>query len=165
MPDTGQAMSIIEGEPAPEFSAKDIEGDTLKLSDFRGNTVFLAFWSAWCSRCREELDYLKILKSEHPSVVILAVNCDSEEPDKESIEKMKKSIEEWEIPFTVLIDEGLRIWEQYGVNALPSSVIIGSDGRIMFAEPNFYFASPKNLDEALHRIENTVHVELVNQVQ
>lgn len=162
---TTQAMSISEGEPAPEFSAKAIGGDTLKLSDFKGNTVFLAFWSAWCSRCREELDFLKTLKSEHPSAVFIAINCDSEEYDEESLSKIRKSMEEWEIPFIVLIDEGLRIWEQYGVNALPSSVIIGPDGRIAFAEPNFYFASPKNLDDALHRVENTVHVELVNPIR
>lgn len=146
------AINVLRGDTAPDFTAATIEGETITLSDLRGEIVFVAFWSSWCSRCKEEMDYLKELKSEYPSVKFLAINAESEKPDDEAISRMKKAVEDWEVPFVVLIDRGLKIWDLYKVNALPTSFIVGADGTILFAEPNFYYASPKNINEAMQRI-------------
>lgn len=151
-PDPVLAINVLRGDAAPDFTAATIEGDTVTLSDLRGDIVFVAFWSSWCSRCKEEMDYLKELKREYPSVKFLAINAESEEPDDETILRMKKAVEDWKVPFTVLIDSGLKIWDLYKVNALPTSFIVGTDGTILFAEPNFYYASPKNINEAMQRI-------------
>jgi peroxiredoxin len=153
-PYTVQGISVFQGDAAPDFTATTIEGKPVSLSEFRGEIVFVAFWSTWCSRCKEEMDYLKELKSEYPTVKFLAINAESEDPDEETILAMQKAIEDWEVPFTVLIDHGLKIWDLYKINALPTSFIIGPDGTILFAEPNFYYASPKNINDAMHRIFN-----------
>ncbi len=146
------AISVSAGEPAPDFQARTLTGETVTLSEMKGQVVFVAFWSSWCSRCKEEMDYLKDLKARYPEVAFLAINAESEEPDEETLGRMQKAVEDWEVPFTVLIDRGLKIWDLYKVNALPTSFIVGSDGIIAFAEPNFYFASPENIDNAMRQL-------------
>ncbi len=145
-------ISVSEGDLAPDFTAATIDGEPVTLSELRGSVVFVAFWSSWCSRCKEEMDYLKGLKTRYPEVKFLAINAESEEPDAEAIKRMRQAIEDWEVPFTVLIDEGLMIWDLYKVNALPTSFIVGTDGTIAFAEPNFYFASPDNIENAMRKL-------------
>jgi peroxiredoxin len=151
-PGAAVGISVQQGNIAPDFTAETIDGQPVSLSDYRGQVVFIAFWSSWCSRCKEEMDYLKELKVQYPEVAFLAINAEGEEPDAEAIERMRNAIEDWGIPFTVLIDKGLKIWDLYKVNALPTSFIIDGDGRTIFAEPNFYFASPENIQNAMKQL-------------
>jgi len=142
-------IDVKEGGMAPDFTAMTLDGKKIALSDFRGKTVFVAFWSSWCSRCKEEMDYLKTLGTKYPELVFLAVNSESENRDSEMIERMEQAVRDWEIPFIILIDDGLKIWDTYKVNALPTSVIVGADGNILFAEPNFYWGSAAKIEKVL----------------
>ena len=151
-PGSAVGISVEQGNIAPDFTAETLDGQTVSLSDYRGKVVFIAFWSSWCSRCKEEMDYLKELKVQYPEVAFLAINAEGEKPNAEAVERMRNAIEDWEIPFTVLIDRGLKIWDLYKINALPTSFIIDTDGRTIFAEPNFYFASPENIQNAMKQL-------------
>ena len=56
----------INGEVAPVFEATNIDGNVLKLSDFKGDYVFLDFWGSWCSPCRKEnREWVKLYKDIH----------------------------------------------------------------------------------------------------
>lgn len=142
-------IELEEGQTAPDFSATALDGSRVSLSDFSGKTVFMAFWATWCSRCRDEMEYLRELKGKYPELVFLAVNADSENSDVESLARMKQAVQDWDLPFTVLVDEGLKIWDMYRLNALPTSVIVGPDGVVVFAEPNFYWGSAQKIEKAL----------------
>jgi thiol-disulfide isomerase/thioredoxin len=50
--------------PAPDFTAKDVTGKTVKLSDFRGKVVFLNFWASWCAVCKVEKPRLAEMANE-----------------------------------------------------------------------------------------------------
>src|SRR5882724_1515719 len=50
--------------PAPDFTAQDVTGKMVKLSDFRGKVVLLNFWASWCGVCKEEKPKLDAMASE-----------------------------------------------------------------------------------------------------
>ena len=141
------AVSLTAGEKAPGFSLKDLDGNRVTLEQFLGKTVVIAFWSTWCSRCEEELTFLKNTLGDRGDVAVLLVNQDSE--NKVSLDRVRSIKERLGIRFPVLLDEGLSLWEVYGINALPTSVVIGKDGALRLIEPNFYWGSPEKLLAAI----------------
>lgn len=64
-----------EGRPAPNFVLADYDGRAVRLSDFRGQTVFLNFWATWCTTCEAEMRDMQRLAEENPDdLVVLAAN-------------------------------------------------------------------------------------------
>jgi len=137
------AVNLIPGDLAPEFSLSDIDGNSVTLSGFRDKTVILVFWSTWCSRCSEELTFLRDTFGGRDDLVVLLVNQDSERSVlKERITEMRDRLS---LTFPIVVDSGLVLWDRFGINALPTSVVIGKDGRTIYAESNFYWASREKL--------------------
>lgn len=141
------AVTLTPGESAPEFSLPDIDGKNVSLAHFRDKTIILAFWSTWCSRCEEELAFLRDQFGEREDVVVLLINQDSER--KVPTDRIVAIREKLGIRFPIIVDTGLVLWNRFGINALPTSVVIGKDGRIVFVEANFYWGSPENLIKAV----------------
>ncbi len=141
------AVSLVAGERAPNFSLKDLDGNRVALDQFKGKTVVIAFWSTWCSRCEEELSFLRDRFGTRKDVVVLLVNQDGEKGV--IISKVRNLRDKLGIDFPILLDEGLRTWEGYGITALPTSVVVDKYGDIKMVEPNFYWASPEKLMAAV----------------
>jgi peroxiredoxin len=141
------AVTLHPGDNAPNFFLKDIDGNKVSLDQFRGKTVVIAFWSTWCSRCEEEIGFLKENFGKRNDVVVLLVNQDSER--SVSLTRVRTVKEKLGITFPILMDEGLSLWEDFGINALPTSVVIGKNGVVKMVESNFYWASPEKLLEAV----------------
>ncbi len=142
-----EAVTLTPGERAPNFTLKDIDGNKVSLDQFRGKTIVIAFWSTWCSRCEEELSFLKESFGKRSDVIVLLVNQDSER--SVSLSRVRSVKEKLGIAFPILVDEDLLLWENFGINALPTSVVIGKNGVVKMVEPNFYWASPEKLLEAV----------------
>lgn len=141
------AVTLSEGDRAPSFSLKDIDGNTVTLDQFRDKTVVVAFWSTWCSRCEEEMTFLRDQFGSREDVAVLLVNQDSEkEVDLDLIRTVREKLR---ITFPILLDEGLALWDHLGINALPTSMVVDKNGRITYIEANFYWASPERLLEAV----------------
>lgn len=143
------AVTLSAGDPVPNFTLNDIDGRQVSLDQFRGKTVVIAFWSTWCSRCEEELTFLRDRLGNRDDVAVLLVNQDSER--KVSLDRVRAICSKLEIAFPVLLDEGLSLWDHFGINALPTSVVVGRNGRITLVEPNFYWASPEKLLAAIEQ--------------
>ncbi len=143
------AVNLLPGAPAPEFSLPDIDGKLVSLADFRDKTVLIVFWSTWCSRCSEELTFLRDAFGTRHDVAVLLVNQDSEKMvPRERILELRDRLS---LPFPIIVDSGLMLWDRFGITALPTSVVVGTDGRVVYAEPNFYRESPGRILEAVHR--------------
>ncbi|HXY34244.1 MAG TPA: TlpA disulfide reductase family protein, partial [Planctomycetaceae bacterium] len=69
---------LAVGTTAPEIVGKDVEGNRLKLSDYRGKVVMLEFWAGWCPYCRKLIPYQRDLvsKMKRKPFVLLGVNVD-----------------------------------------------------------------------------------------
>jgi len=144
-----EAVTLVPGDKAPNFTLNDLDGRQVSLDQFRGKTVVIAFWSTWCSRCEEELTFLRDRLGNRDDVVVLLVNQDSEK--KVSVDRVRTICNKLQIPFPVLLDEGLSLWDLFGINALPTSVVVGKNGQIKLVEPNFYWASPEKLLAAVEQ--------------
>lgn len=143
-----RAVLLQRGNLAPDFTRPDIDGKAITLSAYRGKTVLIIFWSTWCSRCSEELVFLRdAFGHREKDVSVILINQDSEKMvPMERIVRMRDNLS---LPFPVIVDSGLYLWELFGINALPTSVVIDKDGRIVYAEANFYWATPEKLLNAV----------------
>ena len=59
------------GQLAYEFEAEDMDGNVIKLSDYRGKKVFLNFWASWCPPCKDEMPHLKEFSTAQDEGVVV----------------------------------------------------------------------------------------------
>lgn len=123
---------IEKGEIAPDFELETIEGETVKLSDYRGQKVIVNFWATWCPPCRAEIPDFRQIYDEMDDVEILAVNMTDTESDRDKVEPF---VDDFEMEFPVPMDEDSSVATTYEVVAYPTSYMIDSDGHIQFKAP------------------------------
>ena len=115
------------GDVAPPISLKILgSGKTQTLAAFKGKPVYLNFFASWCGPCNEEApSIVKLYKKYHPQgLVALGVN----ELDPEA--KAKSFVDQYKLPFTVLLYDSGSTGKDYGTLALPVHVFIARDGKI-----------------------------------
>ncbi len=122
-----ELLHPVPGKPlAQDFKLPDLDGNTLKLSDFKGHIVIVNFWATWCPPCREEIPSMQrawtILKKKN--VVMLAVHVGGNE------DKVWSFLTDFEVDFPVLMDKSSKVSRQWRVVGLPSTLIIDPQGRI-----------------------------------
>lgn len=70
---------LKNGTQAPEFSAPDVNGKTIKLSSFKGKYVVIDFWASWCGDCRKDFPEFKALVDAYKSkVTFIGVSFDKD---------------------------------------------------------------------------------------
>jgi peroxiredoxin len=124
----GPAFTSWYGRQAPDFTLTDISGKEHKLSDYKGKDILLIFWATWCGPCRVEIPHLiELRKTIGPDkLAMLAIS-------NEHAGLVKSFIEQTKINYTVLLDRGTLPGPYNGVNAIPSSFFVDSEGKIKLA--------------------------------
>lgn len=124
------------GEPAPDFEMTDLDGNTVKLSDFSGEKVYLKYWASWCPVCLGGLEDINTLSSEDNDFRVLTIVAPGQKGEK-SMENFKAwfaGVEHTE-HITVLFDTDGAYGAQSGVRGYPTSAYIGSDGILVSQVP------------------------------
>jgi len=121
-PSGGLAPRI--GQPAPDFTLRDLDGKVVRLSDFRGQTVVLNFWATWCAPCRREFPLLVDLyeRNRDNGLVVLGVDL------QEAVPSVRKFASEFGAKYPILIDGDGSVASQYRVAGLPVTWFIDRDG-------------------------------------
>jgi peroxiredoxin len=125
----GIATGIRVGERAPDFTLQGLEGETVKLSDFRGKKVFVNFWATWCPPCQVEMPHMQRFYSEYKErdAVILSVNATQTEASKVVV---KAFASHWELTFPIVLDTEGEVGKMYKVAAYPVTYLIDEQGVI-----------------------------------
>jgi thiol-disulfide isomerase/thioredoxin len=126
-------VGVGEGQLAPDFVISDFDGARHKLSDFRGDVVYLNFWATWCTPCIAELGDIQELQARNPeSLSIIAVNRKQSLGEAEGwFEKLPTNDGGKGVSFTVNgMDPDDRLYERLVrlKNSMPVSIFINSEG-------------------------------------
>ena len=110
----------------PATVVTDLNGTTWRLADLRGKAVLLNFWASWCEPCRAEMPSLQALADRvgPDNLVVLAINY------KESPALAAQFAQRTGLTLPVVADPQGAVAQQWGVTIFPSTVLIGSDGRV-----------------------------------
>jgi peroxiredoxin len=123
----------LRGHAAPDFALKSLAGSNLRLSELRGEVVLLNFWATWCGPCREEMPLLEQIYQHYHAVgfELLGINIDE---DTGKAGSMARTLH---VSFPVLFDSSKAVSQQYGVNTMPMTVLVGRDGTVRYLHQGY----------------------------
>lgn len=111
------------GQPAPDWTAEDVEGRTVRLSDFRDQVVLLNIWTTWCISCKEETPALQAFHERYGDRLKL-IGLDVREP----WDTIKEYMKETAMDFYVVRDRLGRVETSYNVRGYPETWFIDEQG-------------------------------------
>jgi peroxiredoxin len=122
--ESGQEADALVGKPAPDFKLNDLEGKEVALAGQKGSVVVLDFWATWCGPCVASMPHLEELHKEKSKdgVKVYAVNL------REDKEKVQGFLTSKNFTLPALLDTEGAVAEQYKVQGIPQTVVIGKDG-------------------------------------
>jgi peroxiredoxin len=120
----GSTAAVTVGATAPDFALKAIDGRNLRLSEYRGDVVVLAFWASWCGTCRPALQEINAFAASQgrDGAVVLGVSLDGDAGRARSV------AESLALEYPTLVDAHQVIGRLYDVEALPFTLVLDRDG-------------------------------------
>lgn len=123
---TQKAQASGPHPAAPEFSLTDLAGQKLDLHDYEGKVVLLDFWATWCGPCRIEIPEFEDLQNRYrdQGFAVIGISMD------DSVPPVKDFYQQFKMNYPVAIGDS-KLAELYGgIFGLPTTMVIGRDGRI-----------------------------------
>lgn len=135
--------------PAPDFLLPDMHGQAVRLSQLRGNVVFLNVWATWCGPCRQEMPTMQTLadRLRGEDFVLLAAS-----QDVDGATTVRPYLEEGGYDFPVLLDVRGEVGKQYGVTGYPETFIIDRQGRVVYHHVGYGDWAQPQVEAALRRL-------------
>lgn len=158
------AQGATVGAPAPDFTLKDLDGKTVKLSDFKGKTVVLEWINPGCPYvvASHTKGSLAGAAQRHAKkgVVWLAINSGAAGKQGAGAEVNREARKRFGMQYPVLLDESGKVGRAYGATNTPHMFVIDATGKLVYAgaidnSPDGEGQSPKggklvkHVDEAL----------------
>ena len=117
--------------PAADFTLADLDGQPVTLSRFLGKTpVLLVFWATWCPECKEAIPEINALTTGPIAEKLQIFGIDF----RESREKVTQAVKSRGIRYPVLLDERGQAARAFGVVGVPTYVLIGREGKVLYRE-------------------------------
>ncbi len=137
------AAFVGVGDKAPAIEATTIDGQKVSLDNPGiAKPVFLVFWTTWCPFCEAAIPRLKEIYSKYSpnDMTFLAINPGV----NDSLRKTQLYVEKYQIPYPVVYDEGGVISKSFGINGVPTIIIVDKDDIVRHRGD-----IPENIEQAI----------------
>jgi DsbE subfamily thiol:disulfide oxidoreductase len=147
-PAASKTMRAAVAVPAPNFKLPTRNG-TVALDELRGRVVLVDFWASWCGPCRQSFPWMSDLAEHNAAngLVVVAINLDK------SREPAEAFLRQFSPPFIVAFDPAGNTAEAYDVTAMPSSYLVGRDGRVVYRHAGF---DPRDTETLEKKIKEAI---------
>jgi len=129
---------------APELDLRG-KDQGIKLTQFKAKLIYLDFWATWCAPCRYSFPWMEQIQQKYrdAGLVIVAVSIDG---DRNAIDQF---LQQHKVSFTAVQDNHMHSANAFGVDAMPSTFLIGENGDILYRHRGFNNAGKKQLEEKI----------------
>ncbi len=138
------ALALDVGQPAPDV---DLPDSTVaqKLSDLKGKVVYVDFWASWCGPCKQSFPWMNEMQRKYGSkgLQIVAINVDAKRADAD------KFLAQNSTAFALAFDSKGESPRRFGVKAMPTSALIGADGKVLYIHQGFRLEERAELETRL----------------
>jgi cytochrome c biogenesis protein CcmG, thiol:disulfide interchange protein DsbE len=137
------AAAPAPGEAAPPFALEGRAGP-VSLAAYKGKLVYLDFWAAWCAPCKRSFPFMDALQKRHGAkLVVVAVNVDERREDAE------RFLAQVPASFVIAYDHTGTLPRQYAIKGMPSSILIGADGRVIANHTGYTDDTPARVEREI----------------
>jgi thiol-disulfide isomerase/thioredoxin len=126
------AFALERGEAAPDFTLEGPNG-TVRLSDLQGEVAYVDFWASWCGPCKQSFPWMNEMHAKYQArgLRIVGINVDKRAADAQ------KFLARTPAHFALAYDAAGDVPRRYGVKAMPTSVLVGRDGKVLEVHSGF----------------------------
>ena len=119
-------QNTVEGNVAPDFPLKSIDGKNISLSSLKGKVVVLDFWGSWCGWCIKGMPKMKEYYAKYKGKLeILGIDCNDTE------QKWRDAVKKHELPWLHVRNEGNPdVTVLYGISGFPTKIVVDAEGKI-----------------------------------
>jgi cytochrome c biogenesis protein CcmG/thiol:disulfide interchange protein DsbE len=146
-----QAAAVEVGDVPPAFNLTGRVG-AVKLSDYAGKTVYLDFWASWCGPCKQSFPWMNDMQTRYGAkgLRVVGINVDQKTDDA------KAFLKDTPASFDVAFDQGGKTPKTYAIKGMPTSVLIGPDGRVLSIHSGFKDEQRPELEQ---QIKHALHLK------
>jgi cytochrome c biogenesis protein CcmG, thiol:disulfide interchange protein DsbE len=140
----GTSYALEAGSKAPDFSLPG-KTATVNLASTAGSVVYVDFWASWCGPCRQSFPWMNAMQEKYRAkgLQIIGINVDGKSEDA------KKFLAQNPAAFTVAFDSKGVNPDKYGVKGMPTSFLVGRDGKIISQHVGFKEADREKLEQQI----------------
>jgi thiol-disulfide isomerase/thioredoxin len=144
-------LAVETGQAAPDFDLPGRVG-AVKLSDFKGKTVYLDFWASWCGPCKQSFPWMNEMQTRYrgKGLRVVGINVDQKTDDAKNFLKSNPA------GFDVAFDQAGKTPRTYAIKGMPTSVLIAPDGKIQMVHSGFH---NEHRDELERQIKLTLNLK------
>ncbi|MDQ3963323.1 MAG: TlpA family protein disulfide reductase [Actinomycetota bacterium] len=118
--------SVALGEPAPDITMTDFDGDRFELSDFEGKPLVVNFWASWCPNCIAEMpDFEKVHQATEGEIGFLGINQSDARGPAENLARQTG------VTYRLAVDPQGEIFQTFGAQGMPTTVFIDASGNVV----------------------------------